>query len=78
MKYQAMNDWEIERAETAREIIIDDQQPQWSGLYDASGQKLYRLPDRIPIGFMPNGNNRSKDGCHLPCTRTHERAKARN
>jgi uncharacterized membrane protein len=58
MKYRAMNDWEIERAETAREIIIEDEQPHWSGLYDANGQKLYRLPDRIPIGFAPNPKDR--------------------
>lgn len=29
----------------------DDETPVWSGLYDARGVKLYRVPTRHPVGF---------------------------
>ena len=43
-------DW-IEEGATAREILIEDDEPKFSGLYDSEGRKLYRASDRIPVGF---------------------------
>jgi hypothetical protein len=30
-------------------VVVDEQAPQWSGLYDADGVPLCKLPN--PIGF---------------------------
>lgn len=43
--------FDIEEAATAREIIVEDDEPKFSGLYDAAGQKLYRASERVPFGF---------------------------
>ena len=34
-----------------REIIVEDSEPQWSGLLDAEGNKLFRVADSVPMGF---------------------------
>ena len=36
---------------TADEIIVEEDEPKFTGLYDAKGQKLYRKSDRIKVGF---------------------------
>jgi len=47
-------DW-IEEGATAREILIEDDEPKFSGLYDHEGRKLYRQSERIPVGFKVKG-----------------------
>ena len=37
---------------TADQALIEDDDPQFSGLYDARGNKLYRKKERVPLGFM--------------------------
>lgn len=40
--------------EGARSLTVhagDDQEPVFSGLYDARGTKLYRVEERQPFGF---------------------------
>jgi hypothetical protein len=37
---------------TASEVILDEGGPVFSGLLDANGEKLYRVPERVPIGFQ--------------------------
>lgn len=49
---RASDGW-IDEGRTAREIIVEDIEPKFSGLYDATGQKLYRADERIPVGFAP-------------------------
>jgi len=44
----------LERHEQTATITVhalDDEMPVWSGLYDARGVKLYRVPQRHPVGF---------------------------
>jgi hypothetical protein len=36
---------------TADEVFVGDSGPQNTGLVDASGQAIWRYPDRAPIGF---------------------------
>lgn len=41
-----------QRCTTANVAIIEDQQPKDTGLLDATGRKLYRVPERVPFGFV--------------------------
>lgn len=41
-----------EQSMTADVAIADEDAPQFSGLYDARGQKLYRQRERVPVGFV--------------------------
>lgn len=44
-------DWrEPQETITVHEV---ERRPAWSGLYDASGRRLYRVVDRVPFGFHP-------------------------
>lgn len=36
----------------AVQAIVEDDAPQWSGLYDAAGDKLYHPSPRIRPGFI--------------------------
>lgn len=29
----------------------DEQEPQWTGLYDAQGNELWSVADKLPMGF---------------------------
>jgi len=37
---------------TTRTVILEDDGPVKTGLLDANGTPLYRMPNRIPIGFV--------------------------
>lgn len=41
-----------ESGDTAREVIIDDGEPVATGLLDQHGNPLYRVVERIKIGFV--------------------------
>ena len=41
-----------ERAPTSMTVIEEDRFPRWSGLYDASGNKLMVFEEQNPIGFV--------------------------
>lgn len=32
-------------------VFEEDGDPEFTGLYDADGNPLYRFPDKVPIGF---------------------------
>ena len=36
---------------TARDIIVEEESPQDTGLFDQFGNKLFRVKDRQPVGF---------------------------
>jgi hypothetical protein len=38
------------------QVVEADPTPQATGLLDASGTPLYRLPNRVPMGFQVKGN----------------------
>lgn len=42
--------WE-EPAPTSQTIYAEDDAPQQTGLYDANGVPLYRVRDKIRVGF---------------------------
>lgn len=46
-----LTEWDGYLSITASEVVESDCEPQPSGLYDASGQALYRVPERVPMGF---------------------------
>ena len=33
------------------EVVTEDAEVEDTGLFDASGNRLYRMPDRHPLGF---------------------------
>lgn len=37
---------------TADEIIMEDDEPEFTGLFDPAGQKIYRDRDRVTFGFV--------------------------
>jgi hypothetical protein len=41
-----------EQSMTADVAIAEDDAPEFSGLYDARGNKLYRRRERVPVGFV--------------------------
>lgn len=41
-----------EASMTADECIEEDKDPEWTGLYDANGDELYRVRERIKFGFV--------------------------
>lgn len=49
-RYRSFADFD-EPSETAREVIVETDEPQFTGLYDADGNRLYRLSDKEPVGF---------------------------
>jgi hypothetical protein len=49
-----------EHSATASEIIVEDQVAQFSGLLDANGERLYRMPDRVTFGFQAKPRVRVK------------------
>jgi hypothetical protein len=41
--------------QTSIETTDADHRPQWSGLLDAHGVRLYRVLERVPVGFHGKG-----------------------
>lgn len=37
---------------TADEIIIEDDEPEFTGIINANGEKIYRHRERLPFGFV--------------------------
>ena len=51
-KYVARaEDYYDDDGKTARDIIVEDESPQDTGLIDQFGNKLCRVKDRLPVGF---------------------------
>lgn len=51
-----MNDYyETLSSRPSETVLEDDPTPKATGLLDANGVPLYRLPDRIPLGFDLTG-----------------------
>jgi hypothetical protein len=46
-----------ESAMTASEVIVSENNPQPTGLFDALGRPLYRVRDTVPIGFHGKARN---------------------
>lgn len=46
--YSDMSDKNIDNDK----IIEQDDTPQWSGLYDHEGNKLYKKKEKVKIGFQ--------------------------
>ncbi len=44
---------------TADEVYEDDDGPTFTGLYDATGQRLYRETQKHPIGFDLRSRHRT-------------------
>lgn len=40
-----------EIAVTAHDVIVQDDTPLFTGLFDADGVRLYAVSDREPVGF---------------------------
>jgi hypothetical protein len=40
-----------EASMTADQVLIEERESNFSGLYDAKGNKLYREPESVPFGF---------------------------
>jgi hypothetical protein len=36
---------------TASNVIVEDEMPIDSGLLNADGERLYRVPEKVPLGF---------------------------
>lgn len=36
---------------TASEVIVEESGPRETGLFDAMGNKIYRVSDKTPVGF---------------------------
>lgn len=47
-------------AMTADSVVVDDESPRWTGLYDQWGSPLYRVRDDRVVGFDLRGG---KSGC---------------
>ena len=43
---------DVEEARPTIQILEDDREPQDTGLLDASGTRIYRVPGRATIGFL--------------------------
>jgi hypothetical protein len=41
-------------AVTTREVIVGDEEPVKMGLVDAQGVPIYRVRERLPVGFVRN------------------------
>lgn len=58
MRYRSrlvlLDGWDNDTSATADEVIDQDQAPEWSGLLDASGNRLYRQAERVSFGFHPS------------------------
>lgn len=50
----AKMDWydqELVERSVGQQVIIEDDNPKDTGLFDVTGTKIYRTSDRIPPGF---------------------------
>lgn len=52
MRYRAFSD-ECDPSITAETVIDIESPPVRTGLLDADGRPIWRLPERVPIGFLP-------------------------
>lgn len=50
---EAGDDWFEPASQTISVICADDDRPVDTGLVNAQGHALYRLPEKHPIGFRP-------------------------
>jgi hypothetical protein len=48
---KAYDDWYDTGGPDSITIHEPEDSPQWTGLYDAHGNELYRVRDRLPMGF---------------------------
>lgn len=51
MKYVSFWDYEFQPSATAFEVICEDREPEFTGPLDKHGNKLYRVPETVPMGF---------------------------
>jgi hypothetical protein len=49
-KSWAADEW-YDGGRTSIDVTDNDHRPQWSGLFDAYGTRLYRVPERVVVGF---------------------------
>lgn len=47
-----LDGWNNDLSVTAHEMIITDDSPVPVGLVDAHGHPIYRIAERVPIGFQ--------------------------
>jgi hypothetical protein len=47
----AVLQWDDDAAATASEMIVEDDAPRPTGLLNAQGEPLYRVRERLPVGF---------------------------
>jgi hypothetical protein len=46
--------WDDDSPVIIRDVLVEDDRPQPTGLLDARGEPLYRRPERHPLGFDTN------------------------
>ncbi len=51
--YVTQNEFDGETSMTADEVLVEDDCPTFTGIYDHAGQRLYREGMKSPIGFRP-------------------------
>lgn len=49
---KAYDDW-YDTDRQSIDVICENDEPRDTGLLDAQGARLYRMPERHPIGFRP-------------------------
>jgi hypothetical protein len=62
IRFYIEDDWYIEPAEPWRmDMLVEDDQPEDTGLLDADGNPIFCASERIPMGFDLSGGANDED-----------------